>query len=334
MPQNLPFRKNPTVPDGREFNVSQVGASIVGGLAAAAAFALITKGTMSGLLLAHLAPLPIMIVALGFGLRHGVTTALVSVVLLSIWPHPLFGFSYAFLVAVPAMTAAFVAMGAPFRGRVWLTERLPAWTALSAAAALIAAASVAMAAAAYSAGGVEEALSPLRARAFIIMEDIIRSQNLGDRFDAKELSGALARAFPAMIAAYTLLVLMLDLWAAGRLAKLSGLLTREWPDIATEFVLPRAVSAVFAASAGMAFLEGFLGELGLIVAMTLGLALALQGLAVTHALTRGMKSSAIVLGVIYFVLGVLGWPIVFFTVVGLADAAFSFRIRKTVERRG
>ena len=80
-------------------------ASLGGGVAAAAVFAVVTKGTLAGLLLAHLAPLPLMIVALGFGLRHGATSALIAAGLLSIWPNPVFGLAYAGIVAIPAMLA-------------------------------------------------------------------------------------------------------------------------------------------------------------------------------------------------------------------------------------
>ncbi|MBI3274683.1 MAG: DUF2232 domain-containing protein, partial [Methylocystis sp.] len=103
-------------------------------------------------------------------------------------------------------------------------------------------------------------------------------------------------------------------------------------DIAQEFVLPRVVAAAFAIFAGLGVVEGLAGEIGLIVAMTLGLALALQGLAVAHALLRDSKMSAIALTLVYFLVGLLGWPIVFFTAVGVADTAFSFRARKTEDR--
>jgi hypothetical protein len=215
-----------------------------------------------------------------------------------------------------------------------LTTRLPAWAAVFAGTALAAAASMGVAIAAYQAGGLEEALSPLRARAFMVVEDMLRAQDLTDRVDAQQLSGALARAFPAIVAAYALLLHMLNLWLAGRLAKASGLLTRDWPDVATQFVLPRAVAASFAIGAVCSFIGGILGEVALIVAATAGLALALQGLAVTHVLVRGVKSGGVVLAIVYFMLGLFGWPIVFFTALGLADAAFSFRARKAAEGRG
>jgi uncharacterized protein YybS (DUF2232 family) len=336
MPQFLPERKKPPVTDQSDFTPTQLFASLGGGLAAAAVFAVITKGSLAGLLFAHLAPLPIMIVALGFGLRHGVTSAIIGTGLLSIWPNPLFGLVYGLLIAAPATLGAFVVSGAPIRGRDRLASHFSAWATLAMGAALAAAVGAGVTAAAVYFGSLDEALNPLRAKAYLILEDMIRAQDLVGKLDAAELSGRAVYAFPATLAAYVLLMQTLNLWCAGHLTKFSGLLSRPWPDIAFDFALPRATTAVFAVSIAVAFLGQLIGEIGLIVAETLGLALALQGLAVAHALLRGWKASGILLTIVYCILGLLVWPIVFFTALGVADAAFSFRSRKAAaqERRG
>lgn len=336
MPQLLPDRKKPPVPDDSDFSLPQMFASLGGGLAAAAVFAVITKGTLAGLLLAHLAPLPLMIVALGFGLRHGATSALIATGLLSIWPNPVFGLAYAGFVAIPAMLAAYVALGAPYRAKALLTSNLPATAVLAAGVALAVAAGVAVTMAVIQLGSLDEALNPLRAKAYMIIEDMIRAQDLGDKLDAKQLSGFAAYAFPATIAAYALLIHSLNLWSAGQLVKASSLLKRPWPDIAADFAMPRVVSVAFAAAAALASVGGLVGEFGLIVAETLGLALALQGLAVAHTLLRGFKIGVVALTIAYFAIGLLGWPILLFTAIGVADAAFSFRARRAAaqERRG
>lgn len=337
MPQLLPERKKPPVPDPGDVSLPNMFAALGGGLAAAAVFAVITKGTLAGLLLAHLAPLPIMIVALGFGLRHGATSAVIATGLLSIWPGPGFGLAYAGIVSVPATLACYVALGAPFRGKDLVARKQPALAVLSAGVALALAASAGVTLAAIQLGGLEEALNPLRAKAYLIIEDMIRAQDLGDKLDAKHLSGVAAFAFPATIAAYALLIHSLNLWSAGQLARASGLLARQWPDIAAEFALPKAVAVAFVAASALASVGDLPGQYGLIFAETLGLALALQGIAVAHALMRGAKLGAIALVIAYFAIGLLGWPILLFTVIGVADAVFSFRARKGAaaqERRG
>lgn len=336
MPQLLPERKKLPVPDNGDVSLSQIFASIGGGLAGAAVFAVITKGTSAGTLFAFLAPLPIMIVALGFGLRHGATSALIATGLLSIWPNPVFGFVYAFLIAVPALAAAYAAAGAPWRGRDLVTSHAPAWAALAAGAALAAAICIAVAAAAIYFGGLDEALNPLRARAFIALEELIRTQDLGDKLDASQLSGIVVYAFPATLGALALLSHALNLWGAGLLARASDALPRPWPDIAEQFVLPRTVAALFLLACAVSFVGDLAGEFGLILAEILGLVLAMQGLAVAHALLRGSRAGGVALTIVYIIIGLFAWPIVLFTVVGVADAAFSFRSRKQAAqaRRG
>jgi hypothetical protein len=337
MPQLLPERKKPPVPDNGDISLPNMFAALGGGLAAAAVFAVLTKGTLAGLLLAHLSPLPLMIVALGFGLRHGATSALIATGLLSIWPNPVFGLVYAGILAIPATLACYVALGAPFRGRELVAGNRAAMAVLSAGVALAAAFIAAVVVASIHFGSFEEAINPLRAKAYLIIEDMFRGQELGDRIDAKHLSGVAAFAFPATIAGYALLIHSLNLWGAGRLAKASGLLASNWPDIAAEFTLPRVVAPVFVAAAALAAIGDLAGEIALIVAETLGLALALQGLAVAHMLMRTAKLGTIALLIAYFTIGLFGWPILLFTAVGVADAAFSFRARKRAtaqQRRG
>jgi len=332
MPQELPERKKTALPDKSVFSWTNVGISVGGGLASAAVFAVLTKGTLSGLILAHFAPFPLVIVALGFGLRHGATSAVLATALLSIWPHPQFGFAYAALIAAPAMLGCWVANGAPWRGRDLLENQLPTWATIFAAAALAITVSAVLAAVSVASGGFEEAVNPLQARAYLLLERMINSQELTpemkQRLDVKRISSAIAHAFPAMFASYTLLIQALNLWGGGRLTQLSGRLGRAWPDIAEEYKLPRFVNGVFFVGVGLTFVDGFAGAVGLVLALTAGLLLAFQGLAVTHATLRGSRGSTAALTLIYLILGFVGWPIVVFTFIGVADAIFSFRERK------
>jgi hypothetical protein len=336
MPQELPDRKKTVLPDKSEFSWSHVGISLSGGLATAAVFAVLTKGMLAGLLLAHLAPLPIMIVAMGFGLRHGATSAIIAVGLLSIWPHPQFGFTYAVLIAAPAVLGCWAAAGAPWKGRDLLHDRLPAWSTLAQGVALVVSVVAVLIAASFYFGSLDEALNPFRARAYIVLDEVIKSQELApelkERLDAKQLSGAIARAFPALLTGYVLLIQSLNLWGAARLTQISGRLARPWPDIAAEYVLPRAINGVFLVGIGLTFVNGVAGSAGLVIAIAAGLLLAFQGLAVTHVLLRGVRVSVIALALIYLIVGLLGWPIMFFTLIGSADAIFSFRARKAAPR--
>jgi uncharacterized protein YybS (DUF2232 family) len=89
------------------------------------------------------------------------------------------------------------------------------------------------------------------------------------------------------------------------------------------------VGGLFLSGIALTFFGGLAGAIGLVLATTLGLLLAFQGLAVAHIFIRGSRSSALVLAIIYFTLGLLGWPILFFAALGLADLVFNYRARRT-----
>lgn len=316
------------MPDKSVFSWPNVGVSILGGLAAAVIFAVVARGGFGGLLFAHVAPLPLMIVAFAFGLVHGATAAILATVILSIWPHPVIGMGYGLLVAGPAWLAVYAASGAPRGGRDVLTRNVPGWAALAPAAFLATAIILWIIVATLSFGSVDEALNPIRARAYILLDNMVKERELGDKINAETLSGSVARAVPAFLAAYGLLIHVVNLWLAARIAQASHLLSRPWPDIAKEFRLPKAVGGLFLSGVALTFFGGPAGPIGLVLAMTLGLLLAFQGLAVVHIFLRGSRSSAIVLSIIYFMLGLLGWPIMFFAALGVADLIFNYRDRK------
>jgi uncharacterized protein YybS (DUF2232 family) len=303
--------------------------SILGGVAAAVIFAVVARGGFGGLLLAHLAPLPIMIVAFAFGLIHGATAAILASIILIFWPHPVIGMGYALLIAAPAWSAVYAALGAPRGGRDRLTRNLPGWAALAPATFLTSAIILWLIVATLAFGSLDEALNPIRARAFILLDIMVKERDLGDKIDPTTLSGSVARAVPAFLAGYGLLIHVINLWLAARIAQASKLLSRPWPDIASEFRLPKPVGGLFLSGIALVFFQGLAGAIGLVLATTMGLLLAFQGLAVAHIYLRGSRSSALVLAVIYFTLGFLGWPLLFFAALGVADLIFNYRVRKT-----
>jgi uncharacterized membrane protein YhaH (DUF805 family) len=61
----------------------------------------------------------------------------------------------------------------------------------------------------------------------------------------------------------------------------------------------------------------------------MGLIISFQGLAVAHARLRDRRNGMIMLAIMYFVVGLLGWPLVLFVLIGLTDLIVDFRNRKT-----
>ncbi len=119
---------------------------------------------------------------------------------------------------------------------------------------------------------------------------------------------------------------LLNLWLAGLTVRISGRLTRPWPDIPSMRFPAYAFAAVAVALAG-SFISGLAGIFAGIFATVLLLAFAILGFAVLHAVTRGTRSRAILLGTAYTALMLLGWPILIASLLGLADAALDLRTR-------
>ena len=318
------------MPDKSEFTAENIVISVLGGIAAALIFAVVTRGGAGGLMLAHLAPLPIMIIALGYGVRHGASAALLATAILSVYPHPVVGMVYAVMVAGPAWLACYAASGAPRGRRDFITSNFPGWAALAPAVVIALTVSLWLIVATLSFGSLDDALNPIRARAFIVLDEMIKeNKSLEGKLDPVALSGSVAMAVPAFIASYTVMLHIVNLWIAGRLTLASGLLTRPWPDIAEGFRLPKFVGAVFLSGLALSLFNGPSVAVGYVLVASMGLILSFQGLAVAHARLRDRRNGMIMLAIMYFVVGLLGWPLVLFVLIGLMDLIVDFRSRKT-----
>lgn len=313
------------MPDKSDFSWSNISVAALGGVAGAAIFAVVVRGGLGGLFFAHLAPLPLMIIGMGFGLRHCLTSALIATAILSIYPHPVIGMAYGLLVAAPAALAIYATTGAPKGGRDLIIKDIAGWASLAPASVISIVIIAWLVIASLTSGTLEEALNPIRARAFLLIDAMIKENEINDKLDPVALSGIVARAVPALIAGYAVLIHVSNLWFAGRIAQRSGLLTQPFPDISQSFRLPQTAGVAFLAGGAMSLFSGPFAAGGLVLMATMGFLLACQGLSVIHVKLRHVKYSSFLLTLLYFILGVLGWPILIFTLIGLADLFFNYR---------
>lgn len=317
------------MPDKSVYTAENIAISVLGGLAAAVLFIVVSRGGVGGLILAHLAPLPIMIVALGYGVRHGASAALLATAILSVYPHPVVGMVYSAMVAGPAWLSCWVVSGAPRGKRDLIVANFPGWGVLAPVAIIALTVSLWLIVASLSFGSLDEALNPIRARAYLIIDEMVKSnKDLEGKFDPVALSGSVALAVPAFVACYTSLIHIVNLWVAGRLTQSSGLMTRPWPDIAEGLRLPRATGGVFLSGLALCLFSGPSAAIGYVLVATMGLVLSFQGLAVAHTRLRARPNGMIILALVYFLVGLLGWPLVLFVFIGLTDLIFDYRNRK------
>jgi len=273
------------------------------GCAAAFLFAVSAEASPLAMALAYLAPLPIMIATMGWGLDAGAISAAASVAGLSLIAEPASGMLYAAAVAAPAwLLAAFAATplarylpsrfsALPPFASIGAVVTLAAIIGMLGAAAVLTTLIVTYHGYAEGAEAVARGLAATAADAF---------DTVGDDAAAKAFAAALVRIGPAAIAGSTLLMLCVNLYAAARSVQLSHRLQRPWADLPTSLWLPAPLGLVAIASGAAAWaLPAPSSQYVSILAGGLGAAFALQGLAVAHALSRGLKLRTLMLIALY-----------------------------------
>ena len=320
--------------------------SIGAGCAAAFLFAVSAQTSPLAMLLAYLAPLPVMIATMGWGVDAGAVAAATSVVGLTLLADPfssppyavMTGLLFAASVAAPAwLLAAFAAAPA----ERYLPARIRPGESHAPVGAIVTLASVIGmlgAAATLTAliviyGGYAEGAKRAAAAIAALARDAFES---ADRAEAQGFAETLVRFGPAAIAASTLLMLSVNLYAAARSTQLSHRLSRTWPDLPTALRLPWPLGVVLIVCAAGAYLLPVPASQYFSIGVGgLGAAFALQGLAVAHALSRGPKPNAltrllrsVMLALLYFCSFALAkYTLPALAALGLVDAFARLRAR-------
>jgi hypothetical protein len=144
--------------------------------------------------------------------------------------------------------------------------------------------------------------------------------------EAKRGIDVLVTIAPAAAAIVAMMTLTLNLWLAARITATSGRLQRPWPDLKAT-ALPPMILAVLSAAIAFCFVGGLLAILAQTVAAALVMAYALVGFAVLHTVTLTLKNRALWLSCSYAIVTVFGWPMLAMAALGLADAVFGLRQR-------
>jgi hypothetical protein len=302
------------------------------GVTSALMFAAVATGQTFALALFYLTPLPIVIAGIGWSHVAGAIAALTSAIVVGAFFG--FWFVFAFLVAIgiPAYLLSYLAMLArPSDNGSGRLEWYPVGR-LVLAAALIAAAATAVSIAAFG-FDVESYRNGLKAA----FERVLRAQ-LGTPADKPlELPGTtdtqaaltvLSILMPPAAACFSMVTLLANLWLGGRIARVSGRLSRPWPDISA-MTFPAAAPLLLAGLIAATFAPGLIGLVAVFFAATLLLAYAVLGFAIIHGATRGISARIIILVAAWLSVFVLGWPILLIALLGLADTFIDLRSRRS-----
>jgi hypothetical protein len=149
---------------------------------------------------------------------------------------------------------------------------------------------------------------------------------------AKRLVAFMVAVVPPAAAIAATVTSVFNLWLAGRVVKFSGRLARPWPDLSA-MTFPPVAAAALAVALAASFVGGMAGILAGVVTAALVVAYGILGFAVLHAITRGQRTRAFLIGSIYASVFVFGWPLLMLSLLGLVDNVFNLRAR-VARRRG
>ena len=299
---------------------------LAAGAASALMFASMVSGELISLALIYLAPLPLIVAALGWGpLCAAIGGVAAAAGLGAVFGLPLCA-AFAIGVAVPGWWLGhLVLLGRPAAGHStpnaapdgndleWYPiGRILFWIAafatLTTFAALLTRGSDAAAIAGALKGELEQFLA-----AFAITAD-------------DHVVDSLVAIMPICAVTGSLVILTFNIWLAAKIAATSGRLRRPWPDLKATALPPLALPALCVATA-LCFTGGLTALLAKLVTTALMMAYAFTGFAVLHTVTMALKSRAFWLGSVYAIVVLFMWPVLAMVVLGLADAVFGFRAR-------
>jgi hypothetical protein len=303
---------------------------LAAGCASALMFASIISGALISLLLFYLAPLPLMVAALGWGPIAATVGGIVAASGLG----AIFGLPYciAFVltVALPAWWLGhLVLLGRPLPAAApeggsapaalqleWYPiGRILLWVAGFAALTTIAAM--------LTLGTDAETITNSLRRGLL---RILGARDAASAGDIERWVAALAVIAPAAATIVAMMTLTLNLWLAGKITATSGRLHRPWPDLKSAELPPMTLVALSVALA-FCFIGGLAAMFAQIMTTALMMAYGLTGFAVLHTLTLALKSRVFWLCCTYAIVVAFGWPVLAMIALGLADAVFGIRQR-------
>jgi hypothetical protein len=304
-------------------NVSFLG--IGAGLVSALLVAVVAKATPLALLLFLLAPIPVLIVTLGWDHRAGLVACLAGGIATALALSPLDGLGFAAGTGLPAWWLGYLALlGQPRAdGAIeWYPlGRLLAWIAATAALAWLATA--------FMGSGSFEAFEQrmrrlaelaLRAQLPVVAGTI---EGPGVELFIKRMVAVV----PGIAGIGSTLILTFYLWAGAKIAAVSGRLPRPWPYIPGA-IMPRPALGMLLVSIALSYLGGFIQVFAVALFGAVSMAFGLQGLAALHQLVARRRPAPALLTATYLLLvlsqGLLLLPFILF---GMADTAIGIRSR-------
>ena len=302
---------------------------ISAGAATALLFASVASGSPLSVMLFYLAPLPILIAALGWSHWAALVAAIAAAAGLAAVFNIYFFIAFLIGIGLPAWWLGYLTLlarpveGAPDGMEWYPVGHLVVWAAILGALVVVAGM--------LHFGTDEDSFRAALRRFLERMLDATR-RTTSDApaapasVDSNRIIDFLIAVLPPTAAVFTTATNMFNLWLASRIVRISGRLNRPPSDLSA-MRFPYYAPALIGLAVVASFLPGLFGSFGVVLTGSMLLAYAVLGLAVMHAITRGMTSRPFALGGLYAAVIVFGWPMLLLSMLGLADTAFDLRGR-------
>jgi hypothetical protein len=297
------------------------------GVASALVFASIASGSALSIPLFYLAPLPILIAAMGWSHVSGLIAAGVAALGLGVAFGSMLFVVFLVGVGLPAWWLGYLALlarpvsnGGSGHLEWYPIGRLVIWGSLLGSLVVVSV----MLRFGFDAESIQSGLERALAALFQV-------RGAGDGAPASspeigEFVAFLTVWIPRIAAIPTILASLLNVWLAGRVVEASGRLKRPWPDLSS-ITFPSWVPLLLAMAIGGTFAPGLLGMLCWVLTASLLTAYMLLGFAVLHATTRALGGRVFILAGSYLTVMLLGWPALAVAILGLLDSALDVRGR-------
>jgi hypothetical protein len=306
---------------------------IAAGLAAAVVFASVVSGSALSIPLFYLAPLPVLIAALGWSQASGLIAAGVAALGLGLTFGGMLFVVFLIGVGLPAWWLGYLALlarpavgPAPAQLEWYPVGRLVIWAALLGSLVVVAVIARFGLDAESIQAGLKRALETM-----FQVSDAAGGAASPRGIDSGDVIAWLAIWIPRIAAIPTIIASLVNLWLAARLVQASGRLKRPWPDLSA-IAFPSWVPLLLAAAIAGTFAPGLVGLLAWVLTAGLLTAYMLLGFAVIHAITRALNGRPFVLAGVYLTVMLFGWPALAVAIVGLLDAALDIRGRVARKR--
>jgi hypothetical protein len=297
-----------------------------GGLTSALLFYSAARGSpLFGTLLLLLTPLPSLLAGLGWGWLPATAGAIAGALVMAVAASVPFAVGYFLALGLPVVLIPYLAyLSRPQPQDASKREWYPAGRLLAAVSLYGGALPVLILP---LIGGSYEPLRPAMGEFFRQLSTRapeLGLRPLGDQ-QIEALSEFVVAALPGALAAYWMAIFTLNLYLGGRIARASGRLGRDWPDLPA-MTYPPGFPLLAALAVAASFVPGTIGVAGTSFTGALLFAYLIAGLALMHYIARGRGSW--VLWCVYAALIVFGpYTALALTMVGLLEPALKLARR-------